>query len=85
MFSQLKFGPVGKTPPGAGNEIQLTDAIAMLMEKETVEAYHLKGVSHDCGNKLGYMQAFVEYGMRHDSLGGELTQWLQETIEAEEK
>ncbi|WCG84942.1 UTP--glucose-1-phosphate uridylyltransferase GalU [Pectobacterium sp. A5351] len=74
-----------KTPPGAGNEIQLTDAIAMLMEKETVEAYHLKGVSHDCGNKLGYMQAFVEYGLRHDSLGQEFAQWLQETIEAEEK
>ncbi|PWC10318.1 UTP--glucose-1-phosphate uridylyltransferase GalU [Brenneria corticis] len=74
-----------KTPPGAGNEIQLTDSIAMLMEKETVEAYHLKGVSHDCGNKLGYMQAFVEYGLRHDSLGDDLTQWLRETIEAEEK
>ncbi|MEI7233164.1 UTP--glucose-1-phosphate uridylyltransferase GalU [Pectobacterium carotovorum] len=74
-----------KTPPGAGNEIQLTDAIAMLMEKETVEAYHLKGVSHDCGNKLGYMQAFVEYGLRHDGLGQEFAQWLQETIEAEEK
>ncbi len=74
-----------KTPPGAGNEIQLTDAIAMLMEKETVEAYHLKGVSHDCGNKLGYMQAFVEYGLRHEGLGQEFAQWLQETIEAEEK
>lgn len=73
-----------KTPPGAGNEIQLTDAIAMLMEKETVEAYHLKGVSHDCGNKLGYMQAFVEYGLRHENLGPQLTQWLQETIEEEE-
>ncbi|AIA71139.1 UTP--glucose-1-phosphate uridylyltransferase [Pectobacterium atrosepticum SCRI1043] len=74
-----------KTPPGAGNEIQLTDAIAMLMEKETVEAYHLKGVSHDCGNKLGYMQAFVEYGLRHDGLGEEFAQWLQEAIDAEEK
>jgi len=69
-----------KTPPGAGNEIQLTDAIALLMEKETVEAYHLKGLSHDCGNKLGYMEAFVEYGMRHESLGNEFTQWLKETI-----
>ncbi|TCV99939.1 UTP--glucose-1-phosphate uridylyltransferase GalU [Biostraticola tofi] len=69
-----------KTPPGAGNEIQLTDAIAMLMEKETVEAYHLKGLSHDCGNKLGYMQAFVEYGLRHPSLGDEFTKWLKETI-----
>lgn len=71
---------LSKTPPGAGNEIQLTDAIAMLMEKETVEAYHLKGLSHDCGNKLGYMQAFVEYGLRHESLGKEFTQWLKETI-----
>lgn len=77
--------PAGENTTGAGNEIQLTDAIAMLMEKETVEAYHLKGVSHDCGNKLGYMQAFVEYGLRHDGLGQEFAQWLQETIEAEEK
>ena len=55
---------LAKTPPGAGDEIQLTDAIDMLIEKETVEAYHMKGKSHDCGNKLGYMQAFVEYGIR---------------------
>lgn len=67
-----------KTPPGAGNEIQLTDTIAMLMDKETVEAYHLKGLSHDCGNKLGYMQAFVEYGLRHESLGKEFKTWLKE-------
>ncbi|AUQ25454.1 UTP--glucose-1-phosphate uridylyltransferase GalU [Dickeya zeae] len=70
-----------KTEPGAGNEIQLTDAIAMLMEKETVEAYHLKGISHDCGNKLGYMTAFVEYGIRHDALGEDFTQWLKDAIE----
>lgn len=69
-----------KTPPGAGNEIQLTDAIAMLMDKETVEAYHLKGLSHDCGNKLGYMQAFVEYGLRHESLGNEFKTWLKDAI-----
>ncbi|EHM41996.1 MULTISPECIES: UTP--glucose-1-phosphate uridylyltransferase GalU [Hafnia] len=68
---------LSKTPPGAGEEIQLTDAIAMLMKKETVEAYHLKGLSHDCGNKMGYMQAFVEYGMRHGSLGKEFTSWLK--------
>lgn len=74
-----------KTPPGAGNEIQLTDAIAMLMEKETVEAYHLKGVSHDCGNKLGYMQAFVEYGLRHNALGNEFAGWLHEAVALEDK
>ncbi|MGM3172613.1 UTP--glucose-1-phosphate uridylyltransferase GalU [Dickeya lacustris] len=70
-----------KTQPGAGNEIQLTDAIAMLMDTQTVEAYHLKGISHDCGNKLGYMAAFVEYGLRHDALGGDFTQWLKQAVE----
>ncbi|PIJ51647.1 UTP--glucose-1-phosphate uridylyltransferase [Erwinia sp. OLTSP20] len=71
---------LAKTPPGAGDEIQLTDSIAMLMDKETVEAYHLKGVSHDCGNKLGYMQAFVEYGVRHNTLGSDFKAWLEDTI-----
>ncbi len=73
---------LSKTPPGAGDEIQLTDSIAMLMEKQTVEAYHMKGVSHDCGNKLGYMQAFVEYGIRHQSLGEDFKAWLEETVGA---
>lgn len=71
---------LAKTPPGAGDEIQLTDSIAMLMDKETVEAYHLKGVSHDCGNKLGYMQAFVEYGVRHSTLGADFKEWLESTV-----
>ena len=66
-----------KTPPGAGDEIQLTDATDMLIEKETVEAYHMKGKSHDCGNKLGYMQAFVEYGIRHNTLGTEFKAHLK--------
>ena len=73
---------LSKTPPGAGDEIQLTDSIAMLMEKQTVEAYHMKGVSHDCGNKLGYMQAFVEYGIRHNTLGPDFKAWLEETVGA---
>ncbi|MEZ0582367.1 UTP--glucose-1-phosphate uridylyltransferase GalU [Erwinia sp. STN24] len=71
---------LAKTPPGAGDEIQLTDSIAMLMDKETVEAYHLKGISHDCGNKLGYMQAFVEYGVRHNTLGADFKAWLESTV-----
>ena len=72
---------LAKTPPGAGDEIQLTDAIDMLIEKETVEAYHMKGKSHDCGNKLGYMQAFVEYGIRHNTLGTEFKAWLEEEMD----
>lgn len=69
-----------QTPPGTCNEIQLTDAIAMLMDKEIVEAYHLKGLSHDCGNKLGYMQAFVKYGLHHESLGKKFKIWLKDAI-----
>ena len=65
------------TPPGAGDEIQLTDAIAMLMEKETVEAFHMTGKSHDCGSKLGYMKANVEYALRHNELGEEFKDYLK--------
>jgi len=68
------------TPPGAGDEIQLTDAIAMLMEKETVEAFHMSGKSHDCGSKLGYMKANVEYGLRHPDLGAEFKEYLTELV-----
>lgn len=66
-----------KTPIGAGDEIQLTDAIATLMDWETVNAYLMKGSYHDCGDKLGYMQAFVEYSMRHSSLGEDFKAYLK--------
>lgn len=65
------------TPPGAGDEIQLTDAIASLMKIETVEAFHMTGKSHDCGSKLGYMKANVTYGMRHPELGEEFKAFLK--------
>ncbi len=68
------------TPPGAGGEIQLTDAIASLMKIETVEAFHMTGKSHDCGSKLGYMAAFVEYGMRHEEKGEEFRQYLKSIV-----
>ena len=70
-----------KTPPGAGDEIQLTDAIAMLMQQETVEAFHMTGKSHDCGDKLGYMKAFVTYGVRHNTEGENFTAWLKQQID----
>lgn len=65
-----------KTPAGAGDEIQLTDAIAMLMKNETVNAFHMTGKSHDCGSKLGYMIANVEYAKRHPELGEAFTEYL---------
>lgn len=71
-----------KTPSGAGGEIQLTDAIAMLMEQQPVEAFHMTGKSHDCGDKLGYMKAFVTYGIRHDTEGEKFSAWLKQQIDA---
>ncbi|NRA61728.1 MAG: UTP--glucose-1-phosphate uridylyltransferase GalU [Psychrobium sp.] len=68
------------TLPGAGDEIQLTDAIASLMKLETVEAFHMTGKSHDCGSKLGYMNAFVEYGLRDPNLGKDFIQSVAELL-----
>ncbi|MDO6426526.1 UTP--glucose-1-phosphate uridylyltransferase GalU [Thalassotalea sp. 1_MG-2023] len=68
------------TPPGAGDEIQLTDAIASLMKLETVEAFHMTGKSHDCGSKMGYMKAMVEYGLRHKQIGEEFSSYLQKLL-----
>ncbi|MDB2373872.1 UTP--glucose-1-phosphate uridylyltransferase GalU [Psychrosphaera haliotis] len=65
-----------KTPVGAGDEIQLTDAIATLMDWEQVNAYVMKGSYHDCGDKLGYMKAFVEYSKRHPLLGEAFSDYL---------
>lgn len=77
VLSEQIWSLLAKTPPGAGDEIQLTDAIAMLLESKTVDAYCIKGRSHDCGNKLGYVQTFVEYAMRHASLGKDVKSWLK--------
>lgn len=69
---------LSKTPLGKGDEVQLTDTIAMLMEQEPVAAHHITGKSHDCGNKLGLMIANIEYGQRHPELGKELSRYLKQ-------
>ena len=68
------------TPPGAGDEIQLTDAIAVLMKEQQVNAYYMKGFSHDCGSKIGYMKANIEYALRHPKLGGEFAEFLKTRV-----
>ncbi|VFP84079.1 UTP--glucose-1-phosphate uridylyltransferase [Candidatus Erwinia haradaeae] len=65
--------------PGRNREIQLTDAIALLIKQEKTEAYFLKGESYDCGDKLGYMQAFFKYSMHHKLLGNKFQAWLHST------
>ncbi|ENV62432.1 UTP--glucose-1-phosphate uridylyltransferase GalU [Acinetobacter junii] len=66
------------TPKGAGNEIQLTDAIASLQQLETVEAYRMKGQTFDCGSKLGYLKAVLHYGVEHPKLGLDFKTLIQE-------
>ena len=67
-----------QTPKGAGNEIQLTDAIAMLQQTEAVEAYRMKGQTFDCGSKIGYLKAVLHYGVEHATLGADFKQLIKE-------
>jgi UTP--glucose-1-phosphate uridylyltransferase len=70
------FDKLEKTGRGAGGEIQLTDAIADLLAEERVMAYQFEGKRYDCGSKLGYLQATVEYGLKHDTLGVPFSEYL---------
>ena len=63
-------------PPGAGGEIQLTDGIAALLAEEPVFAYAFEGRRYDCGSKLGYLEATVEYGLKHEALGEKFSEYL---------
>ncbi|MCG7532037.1 UTP--glucose-1-phosphate uridylyltransferase GalU [Psychrobium sp. MM17-31] len=80
VLSSAIWDLLEQTPPGAGDEIQLTDAIEQLIQLEMVEAFHMSGRSHDCGSKLGYMRAFVEYGLRDNNLGDAFKAELQEIL-----
>ncbi|HEX5538287.1 MAG TPA: UTP--glucose-1-phosphate uridylyltransferase GalU [Methylophilaceae bacterium] len=64
--------------PGKGGEIQLTDGIAALMQYEKVLAYRFQGKRYDCGSKLGYVKANVEYAMRHPEISADFLQFLNQ-------
>lgn len=72
------MGLLENTPKGAGNEIQLTDAIAILQQTDDVEAYRMMGQTFDCGSKLGYLKAVLHYGVEHEKLGEEFKQLIRE-------
>lgn len=63
--------------PGAGGEIQLTDGIAALLKEEKVYAYQFEGKRYDCGSKLGYLEATVEYALKHPELKNEFLKYLE--------
>jgi UTP--glucose-1-phosphate uridylyltransferase len=71
------FELLGAVTPGAGGEIQLTDAISALLGEERVLAVRLPGRRFDCGSKLGYLQATVELGVRHTEVGAAFARYLE--------
>jgi len=76
LLSPNIFNYLEKTKRGAGNEIQLTDAIAQLLKNEPVLAYQFQGVRYDCGSKLGYLMATVDYALKHADVGKEFKKYL---------
>jgi len=74
------FELLEQTQRGAGNEIQLTDAIAALLKEERVLAYNFLGRRFDCGNKLGYLKAQVEFALDHPELGRDFDEYLRELV-----
>jgi UTP--glucose-1-phosphate uridylyltransferase len=71
------FDLLNDVTPGAGGEIQLTDAVSRLLAHERVLAVRLPGRRFDCGSKLGYLQATVEFGSRHSEVGEEFRRFLK--------
>lgn len=74
------FKLLEKTERGAGNEIQLTDAIAKLLKEETVLGYEFDGKRFDCGSKSGYLQATVEFALQHPELKKEFAAYLYDLV-----
>lgn len=76
------FDLLEKTQKGAGGEIQLTDAIAELLKDEQVLAYAFEGKRYDCGSKLGYLQATVEYALKHPELKESFREYLVHYVDS---
>jgi UTP--glucose-1-phosphate uridylyltransferase len=72
------FAHLERLGRGSGGEIQLTDGIGALMKEEAVYAHRFSGKRYDCGSKLGYLQATVEYALAHRQLGREFAKYLKE-------
>jgi UTP--glucose-1-phosphate uridylyltransferase len=76
VLSPRIFHHLRTMPAGAGGEIQLTDGIARLMQEERVLAYEFDGRRYDCGSKLGYLEATVDYGLQHGEVGQAFARFL---------
>jgi UTP--glucose-1-phosphate uridylyltransferase len=80
ILTPRTFELLEETKRGAGGEIQLTDAISALLEHETVFAHRFKGKRYDCGSKLGYLKATVDFGLKHYELGDDFRNYLSTVV-----
>lgn len=78
VFPYELFDCIDGLQPGAGGEYQLTDAIRSLMQRAPVHAYRFEGKRHDAGDKLGFLQATVEFALQREDLGGPFREYLKQ-------
>jgi len=77
IFTPEIFSAIESTKPGAGGEIQITDAMRILLQKQPIYALKLDGVRHDAGDKLGFLIATVEYALKRDDLSKPFREYLR--------
>jgi UTP--glucose-1-phosphate uridylyltransferase len=77
LLTPRVFAHLERIGEGAGGEIQLTDGIARLMNDEAVYAYRFEGKRFDCGSKIGYLQANVEYALKHPELASSFRSYVK--------
>ena len=77
IFTPDIFEAIENTEPGTGGEIQITDAMRLLLKKRPFYALKLNGIRHDAGDKLGFLIATVEYALKRDGLGDEFREYLK--------
>jgi UTP--glucose-1-phosphate uridylyltransferase len=77
VLTPAVFDAIRNQPRGSGGEIQLTDGIAQLIGPEGVYAYSYEGKRYDCGSKQGFLEASVEFALRHGEVGGAFRDYLR--------
>ncbi len=80
VFTPQIFDALAVTPPGKGNEIQITDAMQLLLDKQKLYSFELEGIRHDTGNPLGWLKANVALALKREDLGPELRKYIQKLL-----
>ena len=75
------FSAIDRTPAGKNNEIQLTDAMSILMQRESVYANVMQGTRYDIGNKMDYLKTIVMYGTKRTEFAGEFKKFLKQVVD----